>query len=55
MKVMELARELMASGWPSRKMAILGARYYLGVDNGEQLLAALRFNFEAYEFIVKMR
>jgi hypothetical protein len=55
MKVMELARELMASGWPSRKMAILGARYYLGIDDREQLLATLRFNFEAYEFIVNSR
>jgi hypothetical protein len=55
MTVMQLARELMAAGWPSRKLAILGARYYLGIDNGEQLLAALRFNFEAYEFIVNSR
>lgn len=55
MKVMELARELIASGWTSRKLAILGARYYLGIDNGEQLLGALRFNFEAYELIVRAR
>ena len=55
MKVRELASQLIAAGWPSRKLAILGARYYLGIDNGEQLLAALRFNFEAYEFIVKSR
>jgi hypothetical protein len=55
MTVMKLASELLAAGWPSRKLAILGARYYLGIDNGEQLLAALRFNFEAYEFIVKSR
>lgn len=55
MTVMQLARELMASGWPSRKMAILGARYYLGIDNGEQLLAALRYDFEKYNFIVTSR
>lgn len=55
MKVMQLARELMAAGWPSRKMAILGARYYVGVDSSDQLFAALRCDFKAYDFIMKSR
>lgn len=55
MRVMQLAKELLASGWPSRKMAILGARYYLGIETKDELFVSLRCDFQAYDFILKMR
>jgi hypothetical protein len=41
MGVIELAGELLASGWHGRKMTILAARYYKGLETRETLLKYL--------------
>ncbi len=37
MKVMQLYRELVAAGWTGRRMTVLAARYYLGLETTETL------------------
>ena len=54
MSAYELAGELLASGWPkSRKLAILAARYYKGLETLESLGRYLSASEVLY--IAKMR
>ena len=54
LSVWKLAKELVASGWRNdRKLVILAARYYNGIDSREVLEAYL--DADDVAFVVRMR
>jgi hypothetical protein len=56
MKVLELARELKNSGWPdNKKLLILAARYYLGLETIETLRINARLSENKVNYILYSR